>query len=189
MIITGVYIFDKTIFSAIGNIKPSQRGELEITDAIEELVLTGGNVTFEIIQGWWKDTGKLKDMLEANSMILDDMESDNQNIPKDNNIYIGKLSISKNAVIKNSTLVGPATIDDDAIITDSYIGPYSSIGKGVEINNCEVDNCIILENTQLHGIQKRISSSLIGKNVSIKAVDKRPYSNSFLIGDSSELYL
>lgn len=189
LIITGVYIFDKSIFTAIDNIKPSQRGELEITDAIEELVLTGGNVTYEIIQGWWKDTGKLKDILEANSMILDDIESNNQSVQMDNTVYIGKLRISKSAVIKNSTIVGPTTIDDDSVIIDSYIGPYTSIGKGVVINNCEIDNCIILENTQLDGIQKRISSSLIGKNVSIKAAEKRPYSNSFLVGDSSELYL
>jgi glucose-1-phosphate thymidylyltransferase len=189
LIITGVYIFDKTIFKAIDNTKPSPRGELEITDAIEELLVSGGNVTYEIIQGWWKDTGRLTDMLEANSIILDDIESDNQCLQKDNTVYIGKLRISKGAVIKNSTIVGPTAIDDDSIIIDSYIGPYTSIGKGVEINNCELDNCIILENAQLDGIKKRISSSLIGKNVSIKAAAKRPYSNSFLIGDSSELYL
>jgi len=189
LIITGVYIFDKSIFPAIDNTKPSLRGELEITDAIEELLHTGGNITYEILHGWWKDTGRLKDMLEANSFILDEMESDNQSVQDDNTVYIGKLRISKGANIKNSTISGPATIDDNSIIIDSYIGPYTSIGKGVRITNCEVDNCIILENTQLDGIKKRISSSLIGRNVSIKAAEKRPFSNSFLVGDNSELYL
>lgn len=189
LIITGVYIFDKSIFTAIDNTKPSLRGELEITDAIEELLVSGGKVTYEILQGWWKDTGRLQDMLEANSMILDEIESDNQCEQKENTIYIGKLRISKSASIKNSIIAGPTTIEDGSIITDSYIGPYTSIGKGVKINNCEVDNCIILENSQLEGIKKRVSSSLIGKNVSIKSASKRPYSNSFLIGDNSELYL
>jgi glucose-1-phosphate thymidylyltransferase len=189
LIITGVYIFDKSIFTAIDHTKPSFRGELEITDAIQELLVLGGNVTYEIIQGWWKDTGSLKDMLEANRMILDDIDDDNQAVQLDNSVYTGKLRISKSAVIRNSIITGPTTIDDGSIITDCYIGPYTSIGKGVEINNCEVDNCIILENSQLHNIKKRISNSLIGKNVSIKATNKRPYSNSFLVGDSSELYL
>ncbi|MHB8064740.1 MAG: glucose-1-phosphate thymidylyltransferase, partial [Ruminiclostridium sp.] len=189
LIITGVYIFDKSIFTAIDNTKPSPRGELEITDAIEELLISGGYVTYETIQGWWKDTGKLPDMLEANSMILDDIESDNQCVQKDNTVYIGKLRISKSTIIKNSRIVGPTTIDDDSTIINSYVGPYTSIGKGVVINNCEVDNCIILENAHLDSIKKRISSSLIGKNVSIKAATKRPYSNSFFVGDSSELYL
>ncbi|MDF2987359.1 MAG: glucose-phosphate thymidylyltransferase [Eubacterium sp.] len=189
LIITGVYIFNSSIFAAIENTEPSARGELEITDAIQELLSTGGNVTYEIIQGWWKDTGKLQDMLDANQLILDEIITDNQIEQKDDTVYTGKLMISKSAVIKNSTIAGPTAIDDTAVIIDSYIGPYTSIGKGVEIINCEIDNCIILENTKLEGINKRINYSLIGKNVSIKAADKRPNANSFLVGDSSELYL
>ncbi len=189
LIITGVYIFNKNIFKAIDNTSPSSRGELEITDAIQELLCTGGNVTFEILQGWWKDTGKLQDILDANRLILDEIDTLNQALPKDNAVYMGRLSISKSANIKNSIIAGPAAIDEDAVITNSYVGPYSSIGKGVVINNCEVDNCIILENAQLEGITKRISGSLIGKNVSIRSAGNRPFSNSFLIGDCSELYL
>lgn len=189
LIITGVYIFNKKIFTAIDNINPSFRGELEITDAIQELLSTGGNVTYEIIQGWWKDTGKLKDLLEANRLILDEMNDNNQSVQENDAVFTGKLQIGKNTVIKNSIIEGPAAIDDNSTIIDSYIGPYTSISKGVVINNCEVDNCIILENTRMDGINKRISNSLIGKNVSIKAADRRPYTNSFLIGDSSELYL
>ena len=189
LIITGVYIFDKSIFAAIDQTQPSMRGELEITDAIQKLLTLGGNVTYEIIQGWWKDTGKLQDMLEANRLLLDELDSNSQTIQKDSAVYMGKLSISQSAIIKNSIIAGPTSIDDDSIITDSYIGPYTSIGKGVVINNCEVDNSIILENAQLDDINKRISNSLIGKNVSIKNHNKRPYSNSFLVGDGSELYL
>lgn len=189
LIITGVYIFNSSIFKAIENTVPSARGELEITDAIQELLSAGGNVTYEIIQGWWKDTGKLQDMLDANRLILDEINTDNQVVQKEDTVYTGKLLIGKSANIKNSIIAGPTAIDEDAVINDSYIGPYTSIGKGVEIKNCEIDNCIILENTCLDGINKRISNSLIGKNVSIKAADRRPYTNSFLVGDSSELYL
>ncbi len=189
LIITGVYIFDKSIFPAIEDTKPSQRGELEITDAIQKQVETGERVTCEIIQGWWKDTGKLQDILEANRMILDGMENEYRSVQKDSFVCMGKLWTGKNVAVKNSIIIGPVTIADDSIILNSYIGPYTSIGKGVRITDCEVDNCIILENTQLDSISKRISGSLIGKNVLIKAADKRPFSNSFLVGDNSEIYL
>lgn len=189
LIITGVYLFNKQIFTAIENIKPSARGELEITDAIQQLLSTGGNVTYEIVQGWWKDTGKLQDMLDANRMLLDEIDNNVMNIRVDSTVYTGKLCISKSADIKNSIIEGPVSIDDGAVIANSYIGPYSSIGKEVVIDNCEIDNSIILEHAELKDIKKRISSSLIGKNASIKEADKRPFSNSFLLGDSSELYL
>lgn len=188
LIITGIYVFDKSIFSAIDIIKPSRRNELEITDAIEKQIETGGKVTFNILKGWWKDTGKLHDMLEANRLVLDGMKAEYKAVQAENSVCTGKLWIGKNVVIKNSNIAGPVIIADDAIITNSYIGPYSSIGKAVKINDCEIDNCIILESAFLDGIDRRISGSLIGKNVVIKSSEKRPYSNIFLLGDNSEIY-
>lgn len=189
LIITGVYIFDKSIFSAISNTKPSQRGELEITDAIQNQINTGKKISYDTIEGWWKDTGKLSDMLEANRLILDEVESNYYNMQKDNSVCIGKLQTGKNIIIRNSVVVGPVAIADDSIISNSYIGPYTSIDTGVRINDCEVDNCIILRNTELDSIHKRISGSLIGKNVLIKSSDKRPFTNSFLVGDNCKIYL
>lgn len=175
LIITGVYIFDKTIFEAIDNTKPSKRGELEITDAIQVLLDMGGKVTYELIRGWWKDTGSLQDILEANRLILDEVQY--------------RYCTGKNVLIENSTITGPVVIDDDSVITNSSIGPYVSIGKGVRINDCKVDNSIILDNTWLSGINKRISGSLIGKYVTVKSADKISHLNSFLLGDNCEIYL
>lgn len=189
LIVTGIYIFDKSIFPVIDIIKPSPRGELEITDAIQKQIELGGKVTCETIDGWWKDTGKLQDMLEANRLILDGMENEYQAIQAVNSFCTGKVWTGKNVIIKDSKIIGPVIIADDSIITNSYIGPYTSIEKSVIINACEVDNCILLENARLDNIDKRISGSLIGKNVQIIAAAERPLSNTFLIGDNSEIYL
>jgi glucose-1-phosphate thymidylyltransferase len=189
LIITGVYIFDKSIFTAIDNIKPSPRGELEITDAIQKQLETGGRVTYELIQGWWKDTGKLEDILEANRLILDEMDGEFKTLSQSNSIFMGKIQLGNNVIIENSNITGPVAIADDTIIKNSYIGPYTSVGKAVTVNDCEIDNCIILENTEIDGIHNRISGSLIGKNVQIKELRKRPLSHTFLVGDNSKIYL
>lgn len=189
LIVTGVYIFDKSIFMAVDNIKPSQRGELEITDAIQKQLETGGRVTYELIQGWWKDTGELQDILEANRLMLNETVGEYTALPEGNSVFMGKIHIGKNVIIKNCIIMGPVAIADDATITNSYIGSYTSIGKAVRINDCEVENCIILENVQIDGIHKRISGSFIGKNVQIKTIQKRPLSHTFLVGDNSEIYL
>lgn len=189
LIITGVYVFDKSIFAAIEQTVPSARGELEITDAIQKQLDLGGKVTYERITGWWKDTGKEQDLLEANRLLLDEMESEIQSLPDADSRYMGKLRIGKNVKIVNSTIIGPAIIDENSVITDSYIGPYSSISKGGIIHNCEIDNCIILEGTQMDSIDKRISGSLIGKNVLIQSSNKRPFANSFVLGDNSKIRL
>lgn len=189
LIITGVYIFDKSIFMAIENTTPSQRGELEITDAVQKQLEAGGRVTYELIRGWWKDTGKLEDILEANRLMLDEMDCESKTLSQGNSMLVGKINIGKNVIIENSIIMGPVAIADDTTITNSYIGPYTSVDKAVKANDCEIDNCIILENTEIDGVHKRISGSLIGKNVQIKAPHKRPLSHTFLVGDNSEIYL
>lgn len=189
LIVTGVYIFDKSIFAAINGIKPSPRGELEITDAIQKRLETGGKVTYELIQGWWKDTGELQDLLEANRLMLHDMDGGYTLLPEEHSILTGKIHTGENVTIKNCEIMGPVAIADDAAITNSYIGPYTSIGKAVRINDSEVENCIILENVRIDGIRGRISGSLIGKNTQIKRAQKKPLSHSFLVSDDSEIYL
>ena len=132
LIITGVYVFDKSIFAAIDSIEPSPRGELEITDAVQKQLETGGRVTYGIIQGWWKDTGKLRDILEANQLMLNDIDSDDKTLPEGNSVITGKILAGKNVVIKNSTIMGPVAIADDTTIDNSYIGPYTSIGQSCQ---------------------------------------------------------
>lgn len=190
LIITGVYVFDKTIFPAIEQTDPSARGEYEITDAIRKQLEMGGKITYELIRGWWKDTGKLEDMLEANRLILDELESEYPITAFPGSLISGKVIIGENVTIKDSIIQGPAHIDQDTVIINSYIGPYSSLGKRVKIEECELDNCIILNDTRLTGINKRISKSLIGRNVSIRGgINRRPLINSFLVGDNSEINL
>ena len=190
LIITGVYVFDKTIFSAIAQTPPSARGEYEITDAIRKQLEMGSKVTYELVRGWWKDTGKFEDMLEANRLILDELEYKYTIDGYPGSTISGKVIISENVVIKDSIIQGPVHIDQDAVIKKSCIGPYTSLGKRVKIEDCELDNCIVLNDTQLIGINKRISKSLIGKNVSIRGgINKRPLISSFFVGDNSEINL
>jgi glucose-1-phosphate thymidylyltransferase len=189
LIITGIYLFDHRIFSAIERIRPSRRGELEITDAIQKQLELGGKVTYELIDGWWKDTGKLEDILEANRFVLDEIENRDTLIADGDSSISGKVKAGKNVIVKNSIIHGPVDIDEDVIIDNSCIGPYTSVGKGTIIKECEIDNSIVLENSCLENISKRITSSLIGKNVSIKRKTDKPFSSSFFIGDDGEIRL
>ncbi|ATW26960.1 glucose-1-phosphate thymidylyltransferase [Candidatus Formimonas warabiya] len=189
LILTGVYLFDKSIFAAIDQTVPSARGELEITDAIQNQLQQGGKITYDLIKGWWKDTGNEQDILDANRRILDDMENEMPEISDANSVLAGKLRIGKNVAISNSTIMGPAVIDEGSVITNSFVGPYTCIGKGVKIQNCEVENCIILYGAQLDNVRKRISNSLIGKNAVIKSFNKRPFSSAFVVADDSKIHL
>lgn len=188
-IITGVYIFDKNIFPAIDSISPSKRGELEITDAIQKLIDTNQKVTYELVKGWWKDTGKLYDVLEANKFTLIDMTNtpdtglDNSCTCKD------KVFISSNAIIKNSIIYGPVIIGDNSVITDSTLGPFTSVGNNVKIRKCKIENSIILGGTELSNIQMKINNSLIGKNARVNGACTGTPSICFLIGDNSEVYM
>lgn len=183
-VITGIYLFDHTIFHAIENTTPSQRGELEITDAIQKQIELGGVVTFELIKGWWKDTGKLEDILEANRFLMNDLEYLPQQLDAENSQCSGKIWTGDNVIIKNCKIIGPVSIADNCVITDSYIGPFTTIGANSVIKNCEIDNSILLENVSIKNVGNKISSSLIGKNAVITSQESRPFSNSFLIGDN-----
>ncbi len=133
--LVGVYMFDRNIFKAIDRIKPSGRGELEITDAIQTLINDGYNVQSHIIKGWWKDTGKLDDMLEANRIILTDLQSRVEGDVDKASRIDGQVVIAQGAVIKNSTIRGPVVIGENTSIINSYIGPFTSIYYGVVIEN------------------------------------------------------
>lgn len=187
--ITGVYVFDKSIFPAIDRTKPSLRGELEITDSIQELLNIGGTLTFELTRGWWKDTGKQRDLLEANRLVLGDMECTIQSCHERSSTISGMVQTGKSVTIENSIIRGPAIIGDNAVIVDSYIGPYTALGNSTVIRNCELENSIVLANSTLDSIDKRVDGSLIGKNVTIKGKNSKPTSVSFLLGDNSEVCL
>jgi glucose-1-phosphate thymidylyltransferase len=186
--LVGVYMFDATVFQAVRAITPSARGELEITDAIQWLIDRGRLVRPHVIDGWWKDTGKLEDMLEANRIILDTLLPRTEGRVENSEIH-GRVVVEPDARIIGSTVRGPAIIGRGARIEHAYIGPFTSIGDGVSVRGSEVEHSILLEGSSVVDIGGRIESSLIGRNVSIYRSASRPRSFNFMLGDRSEVGL
>ncbi len=185
--LVGVYMFDRTVFQAVKAITPSARGELEITDAIQWLIDQGHTVRPYVISGWWKDTGKLEDMLEANRIVLDGLERRVEGQVERSEI-VGKVIVEPGAKIVESTVRGPAVIGRNAVIEQSYIGPFTSIGDGVVVRQSEVEHSIVLEGSSITQVS-RLESSLIGRNVSIYRSDAKPKSYKLVIGDRSDVGL
>ncbi len=184
--LVGVYMFTSEIFDAARAIEPSDRGELEITDAIQHLVDNGSRVDPHIVDGWWKDTGQLEDMLEANRLILDELEERMDGELVDSRVE-GRVVIEAGAVLTRATVRGPAVIGANARITDAYIGPYTAIGAGVSIENAELEHSIVLENSSVHDLDSRVEASLIGRNVKIGRGPAVPRAYRFVVGDNSEI--
>jgi glucose-1-phosphate thymidylyltransferase len=184
--ITGVYMFTKPIFDVVKRLKPSWRNELEITDAIQMLLDEGHTVGYRMVDGWWKDTGKPEDLLEANQLILSDVKTNNEGtIEKEANI-IGNVVIGTNTTIRNNTCIrGPVTIGKDCKIgPDTYIGPYTSIGNNVTIVGGEIENSIVMDGTSI-SCDKRIVDSLIGRDTKITCNSAKPSGYRLVIGDNT----
>ena len=187
--LVGVYLFTKTIFDAVRAIKPSPRGELEITDAIQYLISTGRNVRSHVIHGWWKDTGRVEDLLEANRIVLADLETRIDGTVDAATAIEGPVHIGPGSTVERSRLRGPLVIGANVHIADAYIGPFSAIADGVRIEKCEVEHSIILDNSTLRDIRGRIESSLVGRDVVVTASDARPSAHRLMLGDSSRVEL
>lgn len=183
--LVGVYMFDKHIWEAVEKIKPSWRGELEITDAIQYLVDKGYQVEPHIIEGWWKDTGKLEDMLEANRIILETKKGDVAG-EVINSQLSGRVTVEKGAKIVNSHIRGPVIIGSGSVIENSFIGPFSSIYYDVIIKDSEIEHSIILENSVIEGVS-RLEDSLIGKEVKVCRAEKKPKAYRLMLGDHSQV--
>jgi len=185
--LVGVYMFDSHIFEAVNAIQPSARGELEITDAIQYLIDKGYRVESHTVTGWWKDTGKLEDMLEANRLILDGLETSILGEVDSASQIEGRVSIGKDSKVIASCVRGPAIIGEGCVIENAYVGPYTSINNGSVIRSSEVEHSIILENSQVLDIGSRLADSLIGKNVRIDKNAKTPKAYRLMLGDNSEV--
>jgi glucose-1-phosphate thymidylyltransferase len=183
--LVGVYMFDETIFKAASEIRPSARGELEITDAIQWLIDHGYRVDPTVVTGWWKDTGKLEDMLEANRMVLDRLEDRREGHADANSDIQFKVVLEEGAQVINSRIQGPAIIGKNTQIVNSYVGPFTSVHSGCRIENAEIEHSIVLEDSQILGIDRRIADSLVGKGVTISKVDRKPKVLRFMLGDHS----
>jgi len=185
--LVGVYMFDHNVFEAVHAIKPSARGELEITDAIQYLIDKGYRVESHIVGGWWKDTGKLEDMLEANRIILDTIETEiNGEVDRESKIE-GRVTIGKGSRVISSVIRGPAAIADECVIENAFVGPYTSIDDRSVLRRSEVEHSIILEDCQVLDIGSRLADSLVGKNVKISKDSKTPKAYRVMLGDNSEV--
>ena len=184
--LVGVYMFTSAIFEAARAIEPSARGELEITDAIQGLVDGGSRVDPHIVHGWWKDTGQVGDMLEANRLILDDIEERLDGELVDSRVE-GRVAIDAGARVERTTVRGPAIIGAGAHLIDAYIGPYTAIGEGVTIDGAELEHSIVLAGSTVRDLEYRIEASLIGRDVTIGRGPALPKAYRFVVGDSSEI--
>ena len=185
--LVGVYLFNSRVFEAVNSIEPSGRGELEITDAIQWLVDEGCNVLPHVIGGWWKDTGKLEDMLEANRIMLDMIDSDIVGeVDKDSEVH-GRVHIGAGTKLVNSIVRGPAVIGEGCKIVDAYIGPYTSVGDGCAVLGSEIEHSIMLQGSRIENAGKRVADSLMGVNTVVRRVDGVPAAYHFMLGDNSEV--
>ncbi len=184
--LVGVYMFTPAVHGAARAITPSARGELEITDAIQYLVDQGQRVEPHVVQGWWKDTGRLEDMLAANRLVLDTIDArlDGELIESQ---VDGRVVVEQGAVLERSTVRGPAIIGAGTRLTDCYIGPYTAIGQGCTIVGAEVEHSILLSGAVVRGLAGRMESSLLGRNVTIARDQRQPRAYRFLVGDNSEI--
>ena len=187
MALVGVYMFTPAIFEAARAIEPSPRGELEITDAIQHLIDSGSRVESHTVGGWWKDTGQLADMLEANRLVLEDLVRRIDGELDDESRVEGRVVIEKGAKLERSLVRGPAVIGAGARIVDSYVGPYTSIDCGVEVIGTEVEHSILLAGASVTNLPARIEASLLGKGVKLARGEGMPKTLSMIVGDKSEI--
>jgi glucose-1-phosphate thymidylyltransferase len=184
--LVGVYMFTPAIFDAARSIEPSWRNELEITDAIQSLIDAGLRVDPHIVRGWWKDTGQVQDMLDANRLILDDLTESVEGELVDSRVD-GRVVIEPGVRLERSTVRGPAIIGAGSQITDAYIGPYSAIGDHVTIERAEIEHSIVLSGSSVRDLDGRVEASLVGRNVSIARSPELPKAYRFVVGDNAEI--
>jgi glucose-1-phosphate thymidylyltransferase len=179
-------MFTPAIFDAARAIEPSWRNELEITDAIQWLIAQGLRVDPHIVRGWWKDTGQVQDMLDANRLILDDLSERIEGELIDSRVE-GRVVIEPGVVLERATVRGPTIIGAGTRITDAYIGPYSAIGEQVTIERAEIEYSIVLSGSSVRDLDGRVEASLIGRNVAISRSPALPKAYRFVVGDNAEI--
>jgi glucose-1-phosphate thymidylyltransferase len=185
--VSGMYLYDSHIFEAVKAIKPSRRGELEISDAHQYMIDKGYKVGYTEITGWWKDTGKPSDLLEANRMVLDNLTPDMNGEADTQSVIAGKVVIGCGTKIVKSVIRGPAMIGENCVIEDSFIGPYSSIGNNTLIKKSEVEYSIILRDCKVVNVGIRLEGSILGNDVEIVEAAGKPRVHRFMIGDQSRV--
>lgn len=184
--VTGIYLYDPIIFEAVNRINPSNRGELEISDAHQYLLEHGFDISYSVITGWWKDTGKPSDLLAANQLVLDNIKDKrSENIIK--STINGNINIGDNVKIVNSIIDGPVIINDESIIENSHIMPHTAIGKRCNIINSKVGYSIIMSDSVIKNVSDKITNSLLGTDVKIIGNHKDKFDHRFILGDQSRV--
>jgi glucose-1-phosphate thymidylyltransferase len=186
--LVGVYLFDPRVHDAVRGIQPSARGELEITDAIQWLLDNGHRVRHEVLAGWWIDTGKKDDLLESNRLILETIETRIEGAVDQDSTLEGRVVVEKGAEIVRSRVRGPAMIGERTRVTNSFIGPFTSVSYDCEITDSELDHSVVLEESRIVGIAG-IADSLVGKQVEITRSRTRPRALRLMLGDHSRVDL
>jgi glucose-1-phosphate thymidylyltransferase len=185
--VIGIYMFDHHVFEAVNNIQSSARGELEITDTIQYLIDQGLKVSPRTIAGAWIDTGKPGDILEANRLVLEELQPRMEGqVDKDSQVN-GRVTIERGGRVKNSVIRGPAIIGEESEIINSYIGPFTSVYHHVLIEDSELEHCIVLEHSRIIDVESRIEDSLIGRYVEISRSPKKPKAYKMTLGDHSKV--
>lgn len=183
--VSGIYFYDSHIFEAVNSIKPSGRGELEISDAHQYLIDKGLTVTYSEITGWWKDTGQPSDLLEANRIVLENQEERIEGEVDAGSQLSGMIVLEKGAKVKDSHIRGPSIIGAGTVVENSYVGPFTSIYNDCHIRNSEVEFSIVLANCVIADVSVRIESSLLGDGTRVVRSGSRPVGHHFVIGDGS----
>jgi glucose-1-phosphate thymidylyltransferase len=187
--LVGVYLFQPAIFEAARALEPSWRGELEITEAIQSLIEDGHRVQSEVVSGWWKDTGQLADMLEANRLVLEEIETRVEGEVDASSRVEGRVVVEAGAHLSGSVVRGPAVIGAGARIEDAYVGPYTSIGENVRVVRSEVEHSIVLSGSVVEDLGTRMEASLLGREVKLTRSEGMPKTLRMLVGDRSEIKL
>ncbi|MBI3725651.1 glucose-1-phosphate thymidylyltransferase [bacterium] len=185
--VTGIYLYDSRIFEACDAIKPSARGELEISDAHQWLLDHGARVEWSEITGWWKDTGKPEDLLAANRLVLENQEPRISGEVDAQSEIEGRVVIEEGARVVASRIRGPAIVGKNAVVTESYIGPYTSIGAEARVTRSEVEHSIVLERCRIDDVGVRIESSILGTGVEVVRSREKPRTHRFFVGDQSRI--
>lgn len=182
----GVYVFSPLIHDAIARISPSKRGELEITDAIRELMAIGGKVRAERVTGWWLDTGKKDDLLQANYVVLDTYTERRVGGRVADSDIRGRVTVEEGAVVERSVVIGPSVIGRDAVVIDARVGPHCSIGPGCRIEASAIEHSVVLERSTIEHV-KNLADSLVGRDVRIRGRSDRRAAIRLLLSDMSQL--
>lgn len=184
--LVGVYLLTDAVWEVVEGLKPSARGELEITDTLQGLLDRGLEVRSRIVEGWWKDTGAVEDLLEANRLVLADLEGGSEGVLDDATEVVGPCRIERGAQIIRSRLRGPLVVGENAVVEDAYVGPYTAIGPGAVVRNAEVEHSIVLADARIEGVG-RIGESLIGRAAVVTGAAVRPAAMRLCLGDRSKI--